>query len=209
MKINIPSLIIILILLLVVIGEASFSMFQLGEKEGLSKGLIEGTKIGFIRGANDSFTNIQATILWVEYMNHFYTNDIDRAQQHIPFTLLLPGYIPTKEHNQPIPAIEGTLNTSPNIKPEVMIKYGAWPAGYISIKESTYPNVLEYPESNESYEQIEIDGKHTVIIKEKTSPLNNCSFSFKGGDIYFIVDILNVSHEEALKVVDSMLQQIK
>jgi hypothetical protein len=193
---------------LVVIALTSFSMFQLGEKAGTSTGLIEGTIIGFVHGANDTFPNLQGTILWVEYQSHFYTNDIARAQQHIPFTILLPSYIPTKEDKQPIPVIEWPFNTSPNIKPVVTIKYGAWPAGYISIKESAYPFELGSTESNTSFEQIEIDGKQVNSKIDKSSQLSNRSFSFKSRDIYFIVELLNVPHEEALKVVESMVNQI-
>ena len=162
----------------------------------------------FIYGCNS-----QINLAWEEFQGCFYTTDLDRAQGEIPFTILLPTYLPDSEQKTIRPSIDGPLaQFQSDNEIEVNVKYG-FDLGYdlpgiILITESNYPLSLGDPELNPELERVEIEGISIIKTKEDWSPGSDAYYSFSSNNIYYVVEIHNLPNEESNKIVNSMIIQI-
>jgi hypothetical protein len=144
---------------------------------------------------------------WVEHDGMFDTCDIARAQQAMPFTVVIPDYMPEIQGEAKLPLISGTLGkSSSNGQAEINLLY---PLKYsdksvILITECNYVYTLGYPEMDPELELVNMQGKQVV------RGINNeySVFSFNENGVYYIVDCRDVPVEEALKVLESMLKQL-
>ena len=115
--------------------------------------------------------NSQMNLAWEEFQGRFYTTDLDRAQEEIPFTILLPTYLPDNEQKTILPSIDGPLaQFQSDNEIEVNVKYGFdlgydWP-GIILITESDFPSSLGDPELDPELERVEIEGISVVKTKD-------------------------------------------
>jgi len=158
------------------------------------------------------------TIYWVEIEDRFYTNDLVRAQDRVPFPIVLPSYIPDKGKGIPLPFVDGSLVNKSKItgrdnETEVIVRYevylGDEAPSHIFITESNYAHSIGDPELNSYLALIEIGGKQ-VVKSEFDHPLGPAIlFSFSSDNIYFVVELYNFHTNEAMKIVESIIVQIE
>jgi hypothetical protein len=153
------------------------------------------------------------TLVWMELQGRFYTKDLARAQKEIPFTIILPTYLPDNKHEVYLPDIDGPLSELRNDNEiEVNIKYGfnlghELP-GIIIITESNYISSLGDPELNPELEQVEIQGISVRKTKDDWSPGSDAYYSFNSKNIYYVVETHNLPNEESNKIIESMIAQL-
>jgi hypothetical protein len=154
---------------------------------------------------------IKDKFCWQESGGFFITIDAERAQKEIPFTLVLPTYIPPDKRNIiPPPNIKGLLpqfreNNEVNITILYSIKYQDDSYRVIIIDEYNYPLIFPDPEDDPELEYINIAGIH-VIQDKNQKPIH---FYFNGNGIYFVVESNDMPYEDAFRMVDSMIKQLK
>jgi len=149
--------------------------------------------------SNMNFISENNSLLWVDNNFEFSTNDIVRAQARVPFTIILPTYLPYTK--QRFPVINGPINCPGNTDMcEIRLTYAVSSGGLIVIGEWQYPS--EIPEV-QGREYVDIAG--TQVLKDK----NNTTFNFNSGGLGFNVYTKNVPGDEALKVVESIIKQTK
>ena len=143
--------------------------------------------------------------------DRFYTNDLARAQDRVPFPIVLPGYIPDKAKRISGPCIEGPLIAESDNETEIIVRYDvylgdkAW--SEIFITESNTPYTLGDPELNPDVKVIEIGGKK-VLKTEFDHPLGPAIYlSFNLENIYFVVELYNFPADEAMKIVESIITE--
>jgi hypothetical protein len=154
------------------------------------------------------------TIYWCETEEWFYTTDLARAQDRVPFPIVLPSYIPAKGKGIPRPSISGPLITGSDNETEISISYsidlGDETEHSIFIIESNYPHAhysMGDPESDPNLELIEIGGKQ-VVKSEPADPSGSVFlFDFNSESIYFTVGLCNFPADEAMKIVESIVKQ--
>jgi hypothetical protein len=139
----------------------------------------------------------------------FYTNDLARAQNRVPFPIVLPTYIPYKAERIAGPSIEGPLISESDNRTDIIVRYDvylgeAW--SQIFITEANYDYSLGDPELNPQLDLVDIGGKQ-VVTEEGGHPLGPAKyFSFNSDNIYFVVESYNLPADEATKVVESIIR---
>ena len=154
------------------------------------------------------------SLYWIEVQERFYTNDLARAQAAIPFPIVLPVYVPDHREHATLPLINGpipALSNGNNI--DVYISYnlylGSDTTGMIMIEERNKPIIPEDPKLNPDYEYIEIIDKVLIKTEGNFAPGPGSIFYFSHNNIYFVVEVYNLTTEEAAKVVESMIKQVE
>lgn len=223
MKMNTRSLIIGIVVIFVLLAVVGYCFFRIGKNVGFQLGGGEGGNTTLVTDNNSpfNFDNLssvaQDVIYWmevqspnvtvdrsgqrIEYQRRFGTNDIARAQNHVPFTIVVPKYLPNTE--QHLPTIDGPLDPSDNTSFRIRMTYGVPPNGLIVVTEYTYPHISARPIASPTLEQVEIAGKQVMKSKD------NMLFIFEARNVSFIVQSREVPGEEARKVAESIIQQIK
>jgi hypothetical protein len=158
---------------------------------------------------------------WVEDHGLFYTRDIVRAQEEIPFPILLPTYTPDKRKNMPPPSIRGPLkkfqikdDVEINILYEVYLEleiFGEEVSGIIWITETNHHLSFGDPELNPDLELIEVHNKRVIVSENigKFERDTQFGYSFNHDNVYYIVEISVLTKDEAYKVVESMIKQLE
>jgi len=156
----------------------------------------------------------------------FRTYNLESAQKVVPFTIILPTYLPSNLPGNPL--ITGPLrgNCSENNEIEVDILYRSGiiqdssnrtHVDFIRIYECNYPFDIGDPALNPDIKNIEIGG---VEIRETghdqgffgpegTFSFASYAYSWCYRCIYFVVEMNGYDHNEAIKVVESMIQQMQ
>jgi hypothetical protein len=141
--------------------------------------------------------------------DEFYTHDLVKAQAKIPFRIIIPTYFPGNAKERSLPSIQGIINKKNN-NIEVHIRYVLYRSeafSDITIIESNHPFDLGDPKLNSFLVSTEILGRQ-VVKQEFNSPLGpGSAFSFKSGNIYFVVVLANFPKDEAMKIVESIISQ--
>lgn len=149
---------------------------------------------------------------WVEYEGRFYTKDLERAQQEIPFSLLLPAYLPETGNGPYSPDINGPLRQTQNPNIMVEIKYDLGGESktlkIVIIKEANVSYSLPDPALNPQLEQIEILGVSVVKTREDWSPDTDVYYSFNFEGIYYFIETHNLPNIEVYTMVESMIGQL-
>ncbi len=146
------------------------------------------------------------SLSWIEHDGLFETKDLERAQAEIPFNILLPDYIPYKGNQAPLPSIRGPLKESQSSGEIIVdVLYLLDPnqenSGIIKITEQDRPMEPANPEN-----VIEIKGKSVVEWEGNFSLGPGFFFFFEDNGIYFIVELYYISHDESIKIVESMIK---
>jgi hypothetical protein len=159
---------------------------------------------------------ITAKSLWMEYVaehvildandqehtryeKRFDTTDIARAQEHIPFTIVMPTYVPALKLGA-TPDIDGSLEISDPSQAEIRIRYQIYRQGIITITETTHNFSLGEPSVDPDLERIQIGNKAVVRTRD------NQNFSFTSNNLNFVIQAYFVSGDEVYKVVESMIR---
>jgi len=143
--------------------------------------------------------------LWYEFDGYFYTNDLIKAQQEIPFTIILPSYVPDRRASPRPPSIKGPLKEyqrNNDFRLEVLyyVDLGGPTPSKIWIWEGTNP-VIAYPNLTPDIEVLVINGE---TVWRQVS-LGNPTYIFNFNSLGIVVEFDGFPEEEALKVVSSML----
>jgi hypothetical protein len=154
------------------------------------------------------------TLPWEEFNGQFYTRDLVRAQAEIPFTIVLPSYVPDERTDAPPPGITGPLTEyqyDDRVKVEILylVDLGNEILGTIEIEEANYPVLPGDPELNPDLERIELCGKEVIKTEGNFSQGLGVIFFFSRDNIYFVAGVYDFPAEEAIKIVESMIEQIE
>lgn len=145
---------------------------------------------------------------WQESDGRFYTNDLTRAQEEIPFPILLPTYVPGAQKGSTAPQVTGPLkayqyDNKVKINVLYLVTQGDDVVGTIEINESNYAVTPGDPKTNPGLTSIEINGK--AVIREG-SPPQSIYFYFNQDNIYVVAMIRDFNLDEATRVMQSMIR---
>jgi len=168
------------------------------------------------------FTIPNDVVYWVETENkfdpnhpnrviehRFYTNNLARAQDRVPFPIVLPGYFPDKAKRIVGPCIEGPLIAGSDNETEVIVRYDvylseAWSQIFIKETDRQYWHPETQPYLHTSL--VEIGGKQ-VSKTEVDHPLGpGTLWGFSSDSTYFFVELYNFPADEAMKIVESIIE---
>ena len=164
---------------------------------------------------NPSSTTTNEDLFWMEHEGYFYTTDLDRAQENIPFTILLPEYMPGGGQNIPIPQIDGPLKESQDdiegveINIEYAINIGDDLPALIIIHECNSSCGIGEPEVDPELEQVMIKGIQVIKTKDEWSPGTDTYYSFNANNIYYVIEMHNLPDDESFMIVESMIIQLE
>ena len=155
---------------------------------------------------NHSTPNV--SLDWNELQGKFITKNLDRAQSVIPFTIILPTYLP-EELTEELPDIKGPLlDYRKSNEIEVHIYY-LFPVDTglpgIIIEERNHHLAL----ADSEIVQIEINGTEVYKTTGDFVLGPGVWFNFNYNNIYYLVEIYNLTYEESVKIVESMINQLK
>jgi hypothetical protein len=151
-------------------------------------------------------------IYWHASEDNFQTNDLTRAQAVVPFTLILPAYLPDGLDSQKPFNIDGPLDITITDYLPVSIQYGNGEK-QVTISESNVLSII-FPNSNQEPRYVDISG--ISVLREKyiayfgtNHNIPAYGFSWNQANYTFSVDVWTYSEEEGEKIVASMIKQIK
>jgi hypothetical protein len=157
------------------------------------------------------------TTSWIVTENRFDTSDLERAQQEIPFPILMPNYQPENNEMISLPYISGPLkqfqeDNNVEIKIQFSIGLDSTPKAAVMIFESNYSSSLGEPELNPEIERIEIEDISVLKTKDDWSE-TDAYYSFESNGIFYIVEAHLIPNESVKKmvfdIVESMIKQLK
>jgi hypothetical protein len=154
--------------------------------------------------------NVPEPLPWIEHndIGLFETTDLARAQDEIPFDIIVPTYIPDERNSAPLPSIRGPLRefqSSGKIIVEILyiVDIGHEEnSGLIKITEQDRP--IESEDSKSKI--VEIKGKRVVKWEGNFSLGPGFFFFFDDSGIYYVVEVYYFSYDEAIKIVESMIK---
>lgn len=161
--------------------------------------------------SDSTTTNSTETLLWYETGSRFDTNDVSRAQEEIPFKIVLPTYLPDDQENTNthLPQITGTLKEyQSDNKTEIEIFYMIYLTndirGIVRINEANFPIIPGDPNVDPRYSNIEIGGKLIVKTEGDFAEGPGVVFFFNQDGVYFVVGVYNFSYEESVRIIESI-----
>jgi hypothetical protein len=152
-------------------------------------------------------------ISWVvDSHGWFHTTYLERAQQEMPFTIIVPTYLPDDLDPYKPYMIDGTVkNASENENMEVRISYGPGGEQIIEVFENSQTIImLPTPEFNPVY--LDIAGIQVLQQEDYLygeTIIEGLSFDWNQGGLTFSVSVFSYSQDEAIKIVESMIEQIE
>ena len=153
------------------------------------------------------------TLLWRETGARFDTKDLARAQEEIPFAIVLPSYVPGNQGDPAtqLPQITGTLRAyqrDNRVQIEVfyIAELGRDTFGVVRIRAANYPVVPGDPETNPDNQYVEIAGKTMIKTEGNFQEGPGIIFYFNQGGIYYEVGVYNFPSNDAFKVVESLVR---
>ena len=166
--------------------------------------IISVLVIVFIAGCNPppaSPTNTEPD--WIEENGLFYTYSIAKAQQYVPFRIILPNNILEK------PIIQGTLNNTDNsdyysLTTQYVLPLENKNNGHISVFQTNQPSLPDDPKN----ELLTIDGVDVVKWEVNHALGPGYTFFFNNNMVYFIVELYGVSNEYSIALVESIIKQL-
>jgi hypothetical protein len=150
---------------------------------------------------------VQKSPQWMEGADRFFTLDIKRAQEEIPFTILFPSYLPNIQGDMRLVGIEGILKEYQNEGRAliIMVYSAVHNASIIEISEFNYPVTSVNPDINPGLEKVNMQNKE--VIRDIGND-GSVYFYFNHDGIYYIIHFEYIPFEETEKVVESMLKQL-
>lgn len=163
---------------------------------------------------NPSSPTMDTNLYWIEYQGRFYTQDIVRAQEIMPFQILLPKYIPNEGQRMSLPLIDGPLKDSQNFDNTVTvnIKYainiGNDISAIVIITETNSYYDIGDPNTDPYLEEVIILGISVVKTKDEWSPNRDTYYSFNSKGIYYVIEMHNLPDDESYKIIESIIMQL-
>lgn len=150
------------------------------------------------------------SLYWNEIQGRFSTNDLTRAQDQVPFRLILPTYIPGKVADMQIAGPIRSLATNSMV--EVMIRYllrtRSQRIAQLILTETNDGLSLGDPNLNSDLETTEIKGLSVVKTKDTFSK-RAAYFSFNHASVYYVLELNDLPVEEGMRIVESIIGQLR
>jgi len=149
---------------------------------------------------------------FVDSQGMFRTNDLERAQQEIPFTIILPQYLPDNLNPYNPYEIGGPpKGSSGNGNIRVWILYKAEGKPEIKVIENSEKFLmLPNPDLNPVY--LDIAGVQVLQQNDDLygDPIiEGLQFNWNQSGRTFSVEVFEYSQDEGIKIVESMIKQIE
>jgi hypothetical protein len=155
---------------------------------------------------------VEETLWVVDSHGWFHTNDLERAQQEIPFTIIVPTYLPDNLDPYNPYMIDGPVKGSfENENIRVRISYQAEGERIIDIIEnSEFILMLPNPDLNPIY----LDIAGIQVLQQETGLLGETiieglGFDWNQSGHTYSVQVFSYSQDEAIKIVESMIEQVE
>jgi hypothetical protein len=151
-------------------------------------------------------------IFWVvDSQGMFHTSDLERAQQEIPFTIILPTYLPDNlDPDSPYEIGGPVKGSSEDENVRVWISYKAEGERLIEIEENSRATImLPTPSLNPVHLDIagiQVLQQDTYLYGETT--IEGLAFYWNQVGLTFSVLVFSYNQNEAIKIVESMIEQI-
>ena len=151
--------------------------------------------------------------LWVvNSQGIFRTSDLERAQREIPFTIIVPEYLPDNLDPYSPYLIEGPVKgSSGNENIRVEVSYKAYGKPEIDIIENS-EKFLMLP--NPDLDPVYLDIGGVQVLQQEAHMYGNpiiegLHFDWNQSGRTFSVRIFEYSQDEGIKIVESMIKQIE
>jgi hypothetical protein len=148
---------------------------------------------------------------FVDSNGHFHTNNVKLAQKEIPFTIIVPTYIPDLFVPDYLYEITGPFENTLSNYIEVDIQYTD-NSHQMFISQFNKKIVMLPTEGldpvNYEISGIQVLRQITSLIGE-SSTIEGLSFNWNTDGFTFEVEIFGIPENEGAKVVESMMKQIK
>ena len=158
-------------------------------------------------GTNKDNQTTNNSYLIKDSKGHFHTNDVNLAQREIPFTIVVPSYIPECFGNDYFYEITGPYINEFENTTDVKIRYAK--DDYDIYISEISRRITMMP--NEELEPIYYDISGTRVLRQITQFITGTGNIFGLGyywnpdGLTFEVETFNISEEEGLKIVESMI----
>jgi hypothetical protein len=153
-------------------------------------------------------TAVQST--WFRDPNgHFNTNDVKLAQKEIPFTIVVPSYVPDILGTDYSFVITGPFENGYYKSVEVRITYTKDDRYIFIVEQNNYRVMGPIEELDPVYHDI----SGTRVLQEisgmagSSGITEGLGFYWNPDDLTFEVQIFNIPEEDGVKIVESMIQQ--
>lgn len=145
---------------------------------------------------------------WFADNNTFCTNDINRAQEEIPFLIILPKYLPEDIPPYPV-TIEGPLKGTYTANKSVTLKIRYGNNRVINIMEENNDAIC-WPSSEYNHVYYNINGidvlEQKLIISVEDKVYESFHYTWNKNKISFMLMVYERSRSETRKVVESMIE---
>jgi hypothetical protein len=142
---------------------------------------------------------------------YFHTNNIQRAQKEIPFTIITPTYLPDIFGSNYPYQIDGPVKADKYHEVEVTISYVK---DNITIYITEY-NITRIMSPTKELNPVYLDIAGTRVLRQMAQQMSSTNitegliFDWIQNRLTFSVETYSISENESLKVVESMISQIK
>jgi len=146
----------------------------------------------------------------------FHTNDLERAQKEIPFTIILPEYLPDELDPHP-EMIEGPIKgIYPDDETSVRLRYSEKDGdkNLVFIEELNWPVIVRPPDSESTYLDIngirvlETETESMLFTSSGTEYIPGLRYTWNLGGVHFEVTVDEYGRSEARKIIISMINQM-
>lgn len=154
-------------------------------------------------------------VFWVvDSYGVFHTDSLERAQQEVPFTIILPTYLPENiDHHHPY-EISAPVRDSGSVVTDVIVEilYRAKGKIAITIRETSGISIME---PNPEDEPVYLDISGVKVLCQKTylygGPVieEGLLFPWNQNGRTFGVRVYTFSQDEGIRIVESMIVQMK
>jgi hypothetical protein len=155
-------------------------------------------------------TSVNSSPYWLTTDDHFYTDDVERAQDEIPFTIILPQYLPIEMGTDYHFQIYGPLNTENLTEVEIEIEYSNGDKE-IDISETNKEHELL---QNQELEPIVLDLSVGQVLRENdqvstdSGTMEGYDYRWNQGGFSFSARIFSFTNDEGEKIVESIAGQL-
>jgi len=156
-----------------------------------------------------------------EEFGQFSTLDLERAQNEVPFMIIVPTYLPDKISEHPSirgPLLEQWSDRDAYLEMAYLHTGGGLYEGAVLIEEHNRPMRGPDPDLNPGYVYVDITGVEVIETEHNLWPykldegpidLWGYIYWWNQENIYFKAAVYGYDHSEAIKVVESMIQQMQ
>jgi uncharacterized protein YwgA len=147
---------------------------------------------------------------WLEANGFFYTDDIRMAQDKIPFTIVLPQYLPEGMGRDYHFQIYGPLNSENLTEVEIEIEYSNGDKE-IDISETNKEQGLL---QNQELDPVVLDLSVGQVLRENDQVFTNSgtiegyNYRWNQGGFSFSLRVFSFNNDEGVKIVESMAEQL-